>query len=101
MAVNRTTALHAVTQAVRRRPLSLEARGQSQSIPRGVCGQSGTGTGFLRILHFSLIITISLIPYNHTSSFFKYNILSSISVNASQRVIPVCELLKKTQSKFL
>jgi hypothetical protein len=54
MAVNRTTALHAVDQAVRRRLLSLEARGQFQSIPCGVCGQSGTETGFLRILHFSL-----------------------------------------------
>jgi len=101
MAVNRTTALHALAQAVRRWPLSLEAWGQSQFIPCGACEQSGTGTGFLRILHFSLIITISPIPYNRNSSFFKYSILNSSSVNAPQGVIPVCELLKKIQSKFL
>jgi hypothetical protein len=41
-----------MAQVVSRQPLTAEARIRAQVNPRGICGgQSGTGTGFLRVFH--------------------------------------------------
>jgi hypothetical protein len=49
-----------MAQAVSRRPLTTEARVRAQVNPCGICdGQSGTGTGFLRVLRFS---PVNIIP---------------------------------------
>jgi hypothetical protein len=55
-----------MTQGVSRRPLTAEARVRSPVGPRGICGgQSGTGTGFSRVLRFS--------PVNFIPSVLHYN----------------------------
>jgi hypothetical protein len=43
-----------MAQVVSRRPLTAEARVRARVNPCGICGgQSGTGTGLLRVLRFS------------------------------------------------
>jgi hypothetical protein len=50
----------AMAQVVSRRPLTAEARVRARVNPCGICGgQSGTGTGSLRVLRFS---PVSIIP---------------------------------------
>jgi hypothetical protein len=51
----------AMTQAVSRRLFTAEARVRSRVTQFGICGgQSGTGTGFSRVLRFSSVNFIQL-----------------------------------------
>jgi hypothetical protein len=51
---------HAIAQVVSRRVLTAEAQARSQIRTCGICnGQSGSGTGFLRVFRFLLSILIS------------------------------------------
>jgi hypothetical protein len=48
-----------MTEAVSRRPLTAEVLDSARVSPRGICGgQTGTGTGFLRVLRFSAVNVI-------------------------------------------
>jgi hypothetical protein len=48
----------AMAQVVSRRPLTAEARVRARVNPCGICGgQSGTRTGFLRVIRFSPVNT--------------------------------------------
>jgi hypothetical protein len=59
----------AMAQAVSRRPLTAEARVLDLVNPCGICGgQSGTGTGFLRVLRFSPVNIIPPSPSKLISS---------------------------------
>ena len=54
----------AMAEAASRRPLTAEARVRSRVGPCGICGgQSGTGTGFLRVLRFFPVIFIPPVLY--------------------------------------
>jgi hypothetical protein len=46
-----------MAQVVSRRPLTAEDRFRARVNPCGICGQSGTGTGFIRVLRFSPVIS--------------------------------------------
>ena len=57
----------AMAEAISRRPLTAEARVRSRVSPCGICGgQSGTGTGFSRVLRLFVVSIITPMLHNHS-----------------------------------